>query len=96
MASNNENRHDLDITQIVNNVSDNPNEIIEGETIHERADFSEKELDEFLESLSTDHFEKIQNFFNTMPRLKHEIKFKNPKTKKQNKITLEGLQSFFE
>ena len=36
-----------------------------------------------------------ENFFETMPKLRHEIKFKNPKTKKQNKVTLEGLQSFF-
>ena len=58
-------------------------------------DFTEKELDEFLESLNTKQFQEIQNFFETMPKLKHEVKFKNPKTKKNNKVTLEGLNSFF-
>ena len=70
-------------------------QIVEGETIHERADFTEKELDEFLESLNSQQFQSIQGFFETMPKLKHEVKFKNPKTKKNNKVTLEGLNSFF-
>ena len=70
--------------------------IVEGDTIHERADFTRKELNEFMESLTSKHFASIQDFFQTMPRVKHEVKFKNPNTKKQNKITLEGMQSFFE
>ena len=70
-------------------------QIVEGETIHEKADFSDKELDEFIESLTSKQFADIQNFFETMPRLRHEVKFKNPKTKKINKMTLEGMQSFF-
>ena len=69
--------------------------IYEGETVHERVDFSDKELSEFLDSLTSDQFQNVQSFFETMPKLKHEVKFKNPKTKKQNKVTLEGLQSFF-
>ena len=69
--------------------------IYEGETVHERADFSNKELGEFLDSLSSEQFQSVQTFFETMPKLKHEVKFKNPNTKKQNKVTLEGLQSFF-
>jgi len=71
------------------------NQITEGETVYERADFTEKDINEFLDSLTTEHFKLIQEFFETMPRLQHEVKFKNPKTKKQNKITLEGLNSFF-
>ena len=70
-------------------------QIVDGETIHERADFTDKELDEFIESLNTKQFADIQNFFETMPRLRHDVKFKNPKTKKVNKVTLEGMQSFF-
>jgi len=70
--------------------------IVEGDTVIERADFTDKELDEFLESLTTQHFQKLQEFFETMPRIRHEVKFKNPNTKKQTKITLEGMQSFFE
>jgi len=72
------------------------NQVYEGDTIHERSDFTDKDLDAFIESLTSEHFQKLQTFFETMPRLKHDVKFKNPKTKKQNKMTLEGMQSFFE
>ena len=71
-------------------------QIIDSETVIERSDFTDKELDEFLESLTTQHFQKVQEFFETMPRIRHEVKFKNPNTKKQTKIILEGMQSFFE
>ena len=71
-------------------------EIHDGETIYNRVDISEKELDEFIESMSTENFEKLSNFFETMPKLYHEIEVKNPKTKKKNKIPIEGLQNFFE
>lgn len=84
-----------DTEYIFSMIKDSVSQIIEGETIHERADFTETELDEFIESLSSEHFRAVQGFFETMPRLRHEVKFKNPKTKKQNKITLEGMQSFF-
>ena len=70
-------------------------QITEGETIHERVDFNEKELDTFLDSLSTKQLEGVQNFFETMPKLRHEITVTNPKTKKENKVTLEGLDAFF-
>jgi hypothetical protein len=71
-------------------------QIYEGEVVHERADFNDKELDEFIESLDTQQFQKVQSFFETMPKLSHTVKFKNPNTKKFNNVTLEGMQSFFE
>ena len=69
--------------------------VFEGEKVHERADFNDKDLSEFLDSLNSKQFKDIQAFFETMPKLKYEVKFKNPKTKKNNTVTLEGLQSFF-
>ena len=47
-----------------------------------KIDISDKELDEFVENLPTDAFEKVQNFFETMPKVRHVVKVKNPKTKK--------------
>ena len=70
-------------------------QIIDGETIHERVDFNDKELDTFLDSLNSKQLEGVQNFFETMPKLVHEITFTNPKTKKENTMTLEGLDAFF-
>ena len=70
-------------------------EIHDGDTVHHRVDMSEKELDTFIESMSTQNFEEVGVFFETMPKLIHIVKAKNPKTKKKVEIPIEGLQSFF-
>ena len=56
---------------------------------------TKKELKEWVESLTSEHFQKIEKFFETMPKLKHTLKVTNPKTKKENTIVLEGLSDFF-
>ena len=56
---------------------------------------TKKELGDFIDQLNTKQFKDVQKFFETMPKLKHEITVKNPKTKKENKITLTGLNDFF-
>jgi hypothetical protein len=66
-----------------------------GKKVYEVKDQTKKELTEFIESMNTAQFKKIQKFFDTMPKLKHEITVKNPKTKKESKITLQGLNDFF-
>ena len=76
-------------------ISKSIQQIFDGETVHERADFSDKELITFLESLTSAQFTKLQDFFETMPRLSYEVTVTNPNTKKKNKVTLEGLNSFF-
>ena len=70
-------------------------EIHDGEDVHHRVDMSEKELDSFIESMSSKNFESLTAFFETMPKLQHAIEVKNPKTKKKGEIILEGLESFF-
>ena len=70
-------------------------EIHDGDTVYNKVDMSEKELDEFIDSMSTENFEGLSNFFETMPKLRHVIKTKNPKTKKKVEITLDGIQNFF-
>ena len=59
------------------------------------ADFTQKEMVDFLEGLGSKQFKELEKFFTTMPKLTHEIKVKNPKTKKENTIKLEGLAAFF-
>ena len=67
-----------------------------GEKVYESKDQTQKELTEFVEQMNTTQFKEVQKFFDTMPRLKHEVEVKNPKTKKVSKITLSGLNDFFE
>jgi len=59
------------------------------------SDCTKKELLEWVETLNTNQFKLIESFFTTMPKLSHTIKVKNPKTKVENDVTLEGLSSFF-
>ena len=66
-----------------------------GEKVYEAKDQTKKELVEFIEQLNTKQFQDVQKFFDTMPRLKHTIKVKNPKTKKTSDVTLTGLNDFF-
>ena len=66
-----------------------------GEKVYEGKDQTKKELNEFIEQLSSQQFKQIQKFYDTMPKLKHTIKVKNPKTKKTSEMTLQGLNDFF-
>jgi hypothetical protein len=66
-----------------------------GEKLYQAKDQTKKELTEFIESMNSGQFKKLQSFFDTMPKLKHTIKVKNPKTKKTNDVTLTGLNDFF-
>ena len=59
------------------------------------ADCTKKEINEFLESMNSQQFKKIEEFFTTMPKLSHTIKVTNPNTKVESEVVLEGLASFF-
>ena len=56
---------------------------------------TKKELSDFVESLNSSQFKLVENFFVTMPKLSHTIKVKNPNTKVESDVKIEGLQSFF-
>ena len=54
-----------------------------------------KELEEFIDQLNTKQFQLIEEFFNTMPKLSHPVKVKNPVTEVESTVVLEGLAAFF-
>ena len=68
--------------------------IVYGDTEYNRVDITDKDIEEFLEQLNTEQFQKIVEFFNTMPKLRHVVEVTNPKTKVKSEVVLEGLQSF--
>ncbi len=65
------------------------------EEMFSASECTKKELKEWVESLTSEQFQKIEKFFDTMPKLKHTLKVTNPKTNKENTIELEGLTDFF-
>ena len=56
---------------------------------------SKKELTEFVDQLNSKQFKEIEKFFETMPKLSHTVKVKNPNTNVESDVVLEGLASFF-
>ena len=70
-------------------------QIWQGEEVFAATDYSHKEKLDFIDSLSHDQFEKIQQFFETMPSVKKEVEITNPNTKVVSKVDIEGMNSFF-
>ena len=92
---------------IQQNLSDNPDiddifefaascigQVYDSEEVYDS--FTKAEALEFLENLNADQFQKVQTFFETMPKLSYTIEVYNPNTKKKSDLVLEGLASFFE
>ena len=61
----------------------------------EAKDSTKEELISFLEQLNSTQFREIETFFDTMPKLSHEIEVENPDTKVKSTVKLEGLANFF-
>ena len=59
-------------------------------------EMTNKELQEFIEQMTTDQFQKVTDFFQTMPKLKHIVKVTNPNTGVESEVALEGMQSFLD
>jgi len=59
------------------------------------SDCTKKELVDFIGSLDSTQFAKIETFFETMPRLTYRTTVVNPNTKEENEVVIEGLSSFF-
>ena len=57
-------------------------------------DITKKELNEFIDSFNTNQLEKLMEFFNTMPKIRHIVNVTNPKTKVISEVTLEGMDTF--
>ena len=66
-----------------------------GEDVYDSKDSSQKELMDFVEGMNTQQFQDVQAFFDSMPKLRHEITVVNPKTKVENVVALSGLNDFF-
>jgi hypothetical protein len=70
-------------------------QVIDGEEVYEVKSFTKKEINDFMESMDTSQFLKVQEFFETMPKLSHKIKVTNPNTNVTSEVTIEGLANFF-
>ena len=85
----------LEIDKVFDILIDCIDHIFEEDKIYPAKDTSKQELKDFIESLPQDAFTKIKSFFDTMPKLKHEIEITNPNTNVTSKIVLTGIADFF-
>jgi hypothetical protein len=85
----------VDIDQSFDLIASCVDKIYSQEEVWVAADVTKKELVDFLEQMNSIQFKQIEKFFETMPKLSHEITFINPKTKVESTVVLEGLSSFF-
>jgi len=77
-------------------VRDCIDQIYNGDEVFESADLSVKELDEFVNHLTTRQFNLIRKYFESLPVVSHLIKYKNPKSGKDFTMTLQGASDFFQ
>ncbi len=81
--------------QSIDMIADCVDQIFSEEETWTGADFTKKEMVEFLEGLGSKQFKLLEKFFVTMPKLSHEFSVKNPESGQTNTIKLEGLAAFF-
>jgi hypothetical protein len=67
-----------------------------GDDVYERVDLTEKDINEFVDQFTSEQFDIMVKFFDTMPKMRHIVKVTNPKTKVESEVVLEGLESFLE
>lgn len=58
-------------------------------------DVSEKEMEEFIDSMTSEQFQKISSYIEKMPKLQHDVHFDCSECGQGNNITLQGMTDFF-
>ena len=86
------NNTEFDVIKVI---AESIDQIFEGEDVYDESTTTKKEFVQFVESLTNPQLEKIQEFFETAPRLEHSFKVTNPNTGVESDYTLRGLASFF-
>ena len=69
-------------------------EVHHKDKIYNAIDVTKKEIETFVEQMTTSQLQSVLEFFNTMPKLRHVIPVTNPNTKKKGEVIVEGLQNF--
>ena len=89
------NMAELNVDDTFNLISSCIDQVYSEEESWSHQECTKKELSDFVESLNSNQFKMVENFFTSMPKLTHTVKVVNPNTKVESEIKIEGLQSFF-
>ena len=69
--------------------------IYDEDNIFELSDYRDSEIDDFVESLTVEQFEKISEYFQSIPALSHKVEWKCKVCGKDSTLQLQGLANFF-
>lgn len=87
--------NDDDVDQAFAIVAECIDFIYDSDEIFQAKDQKKEELTEFLNNLTAEQYESIQQFFRTIPTLRADVNYKCPKCGKDHDKYMEGLSSFF-
>lgn len=85
----------LNAEEVFDIIIDSVHQIISGDDVFEAKTSSKKEIEDWIGGLTSKQFEKVKDFFLTMPKLSHTFKVTNPNTGVESDYTIEGLVNFF-
>jgi hypothetical protein len=68
--------------------------VVQGDTVYKIADFTKKEIDDFVEGLSSDIMARVKEFFDTMPQMRYDYKYTNKNGTEQT-FVVKGTETFF-
>jgi DNA-directed RNA polymerase subunit M/transcription elongation factor TFIIS len=69
--------------------------IFDEDNTYDTKNLPKQEIETFVESLNSKQFEKIKEFFESIPKLRKDVSFDCEKCGTHNPLVLEGLQNFF-
>ena len=90
------NKKKKSVEDALNMIVDSIDYIFDKDNIYYINEMKKEEVLEYIENIPKTSFDKIQDFFNTMPYVKSNVEHKCGKCGFEHVIPLEGLTSFFE
>ena len=84
-----------DVSKVFSILSTCVDYIYDKDNIYYAKDVTAEELNDFIDGMTRDQFEKVKDFFDTMPKLKKNVDFKCGKCGYSENIEIEGIQNFF-
>jgi hypothetical protein len=68
--------------------------VVQGDNVYKIKDFTQDEVNDFIDGLTSDIITKVKDFFDTMPQMKYEYKYTNKNGKEQTFVA-KGTETFF-
>ena len=83
------------LDQIFKIIAGSIESVYNGDEVFTADDWTEKEVNEFIDSFNIDQFNLIQQFLTDIPRIEETMEFSCVACGKANKRVLSGIQDFF-